>query len=105
VLKARTQRNSSATLIASNTTSIPMNFCDNEMNAPPVVRTNSDQRNGGDCGDDAEMNMNAPPVTRTNSDQRNGGDCGDDAEMNMNAPPVVRTNSDQRGNGCDGGGD
>jgi len=77
--KARTEQNSSATLIASNTTSIPMNFSDNEMNAPPVVRTNSDQRNGGDCGDDAEMNMNAPPV--------------------------VRTNSDQRGNGCDGGGD
>ena len=48
----------------------------NEMNAPPVVRTNSDQRNGGDCGDGAEMN--APPVVRTNSDQRNGGDCGDD---------------------------
>ena len=55
-----------------------MNFCDNEMNAPPVVRTNSDQRNGGDCGDGAEMNMSAPPVTRTGSDERNGGGCGDD---------------------------
>ena len=53
-----------------------MNFFNDEMNAPPVVRTNSDQRNGGDCGDGAEMN--APPVVRTNSDQRNGGDCGDD---------------------------
>ena len=61
--------------LASNTISITMDFL-NEMNAPPVVRTNSDQRNGGDCGDGAEMN--APPVTRTNSDQRNGGDCGDD---------------------------
>jgi len=80
---------------------IAMNFCDKEMNAPPVVRTNSDQRNGGDCGDDAEMNMNAPPVTRTNSDQRNGGDCGDGAEMNMSPPPVTRTGIDERnGGGC-----